>query len=86
MALAQVAPPNDDLANAQLVTGSNFAIAGDYTYATAEAGEPATDGGRTIWYLWTAPVNLNATLATSATSAGNGAQHLSNQRHQHADL
>jgi hypothetical protein len=69
-ALAQAAPPNDDLANAQLVTGSNFAVAGDYTHATAEAGEPPTDGVRTIWYLWTAPVNLNATLATSATSAG----------------
>lgn len=66
----QTAPANDDLANAQLVTGSNFVVDGDDEYATTEPGEPAADGSRTIWYLWTAPANLYATLATSATSAG----------------
>ncbi|HEX4083358.1 MAG TPA: hypothetical protein VHY22_00500, partial [Chthoniobacteraceae bacterium] len=67
---AQSAPPNDDLANAQVVTGSNFIVTGADTGGTRENGEPAVTGYNTIWYLWTAPANLNVTLTLSGTSNG----------------
>jgi hypothetical protein len=52
-------PPNDDFANAADLGGGMTARAsGSNLWATAEAGEPAHDGGfakTSVWYRWTAP-------------------------------
>jgi hypothetical protein len=52
------------------VTGPVFSVVGYDGAATTESAEPAGDGDNTIWYLWTAPANLNVTLSTAASSAG----------------
>jgi hypothetical protein len=56
-AAAQVAPANDDFANAELLTGDGTWL-GDNINATAEAGEPLHAGvttGSSIWFEWIAP-------------------------------
>ncbi len=63
-------PANDNLADAQPLTGQQFAAVGYYGAATTEVDEPSSDGSRTIWYVWTAPANLNVTLSTNADSSG----------------
>jgi Ca2+-binding RTX toxin-like protein len=52
------APANDNLADAQAIAGGAGAVSGTTVGATKEAGEPAhagIPGGRSIWYMWTAP-------------------------------
>ena len=56
------APPNDNFANAIVLTGASATRAGDTNVeATLEAGEPDTvaDGPalNSVWYAWTAPAN-----------------------------
>ncbi len=63
-------PANDNLAGAQLLSGTQFSVVGYNGSATTEAGEPASDGNDTIWYLWTAPSNLTVTLSTAASTSG----------------
>ncbi len=65
-----VAPPppaNDNFAAAQLLTGSSGNVTGSNVSATKEPGEAnhADDvGGRSVWYLWTAPTSSLATIDT----------------------
>ena len=59
-----VPPPNDDFANASVLTGPAGSVQGSNGGATNEPGEPAdhmTDPqgdpsvGASVWYMWTAP-------------------------------
>jgi hypothetical protein len=53
-------PPNDDFANAEVLSGETDAAAGDIraaTYEVAEPEHPDADGTTSIWYVWTAPWN-----------------------------
>lgn len=52
---ALAAPPNDDFANAQVLSGAFASTAGSLAGATKQDGEPV-DGGATVWYRWTAPL------------------------------
>ena len=67
-ALALPAPGNDGLAGAQAVTSASFAVTEDDTGASRELNEPAVTGFNTLWYLWTAPANLNVTVTASGTA------------------
>ena len=56
--LPETGVSNDNLVQAQLVTGSSGSLAATNVGATKESGEPnhAGDaGGRSVWYSWTAP-------------------------------
>jgi len=70
-----VAPPtggglqNDNFADAQVISGSSgFITTPDNVDATTEPGEPYFEGGRSIWYQWTAPVGGYATFDTCGTN------------------
>jgi hypothetical protein len=57
---ANVSARNDAFANAQVLSGSAGAVAGDNSAATSEAQEPnhANDiGGASVWYQWKAPAS-----------------------------
>jgi hypothetical protein len=66
--VATVGPPNDNFANAQLISGSSGTVNGTNTFASRETGEPTfpagTGGGRSVWYNWTAPGTGQATFDT----------------------
>lgn len=47
--------PNDNFANATVLTGSSGTATFDLTSATAETGEPEPASGMTVWFSWTAP-------------------------------
>jgi hypothetical protein len=72
--LAVASPANDAFANAQILAGATVDITGDNTAATLEAGEinPASDGGASVWYSWTAPATGWVTIHTSSNTPGNG--------------
>jgi hypothetical protein len=62
-------PPNDNFANAQVITGISGTVNGTNAFATKEAGEPSHSpdgnlGGKSVWYRWTAPGSGTATLNT----------------------
>ena len=64
---SQISARNDAYANAQLLTGSAGAVAGDNSGASKEIGEPnhANDiGGASVWYQWTAPLSGLVTFDT----------------------
>lgn len=68
-ALAQ-APANDNVANAQMLTGQAGRIVGSNANATLEGGEPVHPlnvGGKSIWYQWTAAVAGSARFDTVGT-------------------
>jgi len=51
-------PPNDDFADAQVITGSAGTLTGSNVGASKEPGEPnhaGNAGGASVWYSWTAP-------------------------------
>src|SRR5438128_2690857 len=56
-------PPNDNFANAVVVTGEAGSVAGTNVGATMEPGEPQhyPSGGRSVWYSWTPPATGLAT-------------------------
>lgn len=65
-ALAQ-APPNDAFASAQALAGESGAVSGTNLRATKEPGEPehaGNEGGASVWYRWTAPLDGAATFET----------------------
>ena len=70
-----IAPPaNDNFANAQVISGNSGAASGNNVAATKEAGESehaGNEGGKSIWYRWTAPSSgiwaLNTTGSTFDT-------------------
>ena len=53
------APPNDDLANAQVLSGDAWAAWIDMTGATLEPGEPACGDtlDQSVWYEWSIPTS-----------------------------
>ena len=53
------APANDDLANATVVTGTEFSLTADLGAATAEPFEVIARCGRgqTAWWRWIAPAD-----------------------------
>ncbi len=69
--IAQTAPPNDNFADATVITGASGSLSGTTLDATAETGEPAFHTtysglvddlyGRSIWYSWTAPDGVGPT-------------------------
>ncbi len=52
---ALAAPPNDNFANAQVISGPSGSVAGNLAGATVESGESTPNGQPSIWYRWTAP-------------------------------
>ncbi len=55
---AHAAVPNDDIANAEAITGTNTALLRANGGATKETGEPdhaGNSGGASVWFQWTAP-------------------------------
>lgn len=62
------APPNDNFAGRQLLSGASGVVEGTLAGATREAGEPAEGGSSTsisIWYRWVAPAAGQVTLTAS---------------------
>jgi hypothetical protein len=69
-----VRPANDDVANAQLLTGSAGSVDGDNASATKETTDPtppssSAAGGYSVWYAWTPTSNGPVQLATSGGGA-----------------
>lgn len=68
-----VFPPNDDFAKAQTLNGSSGRVMGTNVNATREAGEPAykgngkADGGKSVWYRYTAPAGGRLILTTAGS-------------------
>jgi hypothetical protein len=65
------APPNDAFAGAIPFEGPFGALSGTNVGATREAAEPRIDGyegGRSVWWRWTAPDRGHMTLSTSGSN------------------
>lgn len=63
-------PANDNLADQQVISGSQGSITGTTTNATRESGEPNHGGSgvaHSIWYRWQAPANGNVTFSTAGS-------------------
>src|SRR5438552_2157385 len=70
-ARAMAAPGNDYFTNRTQITGLTNTITATNEGATKETGEPnhaANSGGKSVWWTWTAPTNLTATLDTLGSS------------------
>ncbi|HLL75181.1 MAG TPA: NF038122 family metalloprotease, partial [Pyrinomonadaceae bacterium] len=70
-------PPNDDFANAQQLSGTSARVTGTNVGATKEAGEPShapdgDPGGKSVWYVWTAPSSGTFTFSTGQSAQGAG--------------
>ncbi len=66
-------PPNDNFANAQVLTGDRGTVAGSMDFATAEGSEPpigASGPGRSVWYRWTPTQSGNVTFDTTGSFGG----------------
>ena len=62
-------PANDLFANRTFISGTNLLVTGSNIGATGEVGEPmhaGVDGGKSVWWSWTAPFSGRTTV----TSAG----------------
>lgn len=62
-------PANDSFATAAVLPGTSGSVNGSLSGAGVEVGEPATAGGRTIWYRWTAPASGRVTFDTAGSGA-----------------
>jgi len=67
------APPNDNFANAQTITGNSGTLSGTNRFATKETGEPnhspdSVASGKSIWYRWVAPNSGTVTITTAGSS------------------
>ena len=65
-------PANDNLANAEVVTGVRVHVSRSNAGATREAGEPnhaANPGGKSIWFRWVAPKSGAFTFSTNRTES-----------------
>jgi PKD repeat protein len=71
-------PPNDDFANATLVSAFPLTDVVDITEATAEAGEPGVCFGpsHTVWYSITAPVKMAIHADLNGSSFSDAAFHI----------
>ena len=63
-------PANDPFANAQAITGASGTTTGTNLNATKETGEPNhfSAGGKSIWYVWTAPRTGTLTVNTNGSN------------------
>lgn len=75
LGLYQGTPPalggNDQFANRFPIVGQTNTVIGSNTNATKEAGEPAhagNDGGRSVWWTWTAPASTPVRFDTVGSS------------------
>ncbi len=62
---------NDNFANATLLNGTTISTTGDNFGATFEPSEPfnvGTNGGKSVWWKWTASATGTVTLATAGSS------------------
>ena len=61
--------PNDDLAQATVLTGSSATATGSNVGATREPGEPSHGygAGRSVWWTWTAPADGGVLVDTTAS-------------------
>jgi hypothetical protein len=73
--LLQGTPPalggNDTFANRFQITGQSATLIGSNTNASEESGEPnhaGNDGGRSIWWSWTAPASTPVKIDTLGSS------------------
>jgi subtilisin family serine protease len=60
-------PVNDAFADAVVVDGAGGSLIGENRNATAESQEPihcGAEGGRSVWWIWTAPENQVTTIST----------------------
>lgn len=69
---ATTPPPNDNFVNAQGITGTSGSVNGTNIFATKEGSEPSHSpdgnlGGRSVWYVWTAPSSGSATFTTEGS-------------------
>jgi hypothetical protein len=65
--LAEDVCPNDNFASCVGLNGSYGAIASHNLTATKETGEPdhaGNEGGKSVWFCWTAPTNTPVTIDT----------------------
>ncbi len=67
----QPPPPNDNFSNRITLTGTNLSNAtGSNVGATKEPGEPLhadAQGGKSVWWTWTAPYSGRLTLTTTGS-------------------
>src|SRR5438270_3482580 len=64
-------PANDNFASAWTLSGSTVATNGTTVGATKEAGEPdhaGSQGGRSVWFNWTAPRTMPIQIDTLGSS------------------
>ncbi len=59
----RLAPPNDDFADAVVISGDEGSVGGTNDGASLEASEPG-DVSNSVWYRWTAPSTGPATFMT----------------------
>ena len=65
------APPNDAFASAQPLNGQSGTVTGGNVGSSKEPGEPAhggNEGGRSVWYRWTAPASGTWEFSTSGST------------------
>jgi hypothetical protein len=70
-AAAFAQPPNDNFANAQILSGTSATATGSNAGATMEPGEPdheGLSGGTSVWYVWTAPTTNRVIVSTCGSS------------------
>ncbi len=76
VSMAQPAPPNDNLTNAQVILGPNGNVQGTNLSATVAPGEPPPVPGvpaqSTIWYVWTAPISATIDFNTRNSTDPDG--------------
>jgi hypothetical protein len=65
-------PPNDNFANAQVISSCSGTVNGTNIGATSEANEPnhSPDNGgghKSVWYQWTATITGQATITTAGS-------------------
>ena len=69
------APPNDDFANAEDISGTTGLVTGSTVDATKEQGEPSHQldlGGASIWYRWTASTTGRFQFDVAGTFSSQG--------------
>ena len=63
--------PNNNFANAQVISGSSGSTTGNNTGATKEPGEPnhaGNSGGASVWYRWQAPATGSVRFTTTGSN------------------
>ncbi len=67
-------PANDDIANAEMLTGATGSTTGDNTYATGESTDPPPPssygaGSHSVWYSWTPSQDGTVSMRTAGGDA-----------------